>query len=109
MRVGYVYFDNSFCGMLTQDDNNKFIFEYTDEWFNDQTKKQVSLTLPKTQKRYESNILFPFFDGLIPEGYLLELALKKYNIQSNDRMAILLKTCLNPIGIISVKEEKDNE
>lgn len=109
MKKGYVYYDNTLCGTISQTDDNLFVFEYTDSWFNDTNTKSVSLTLPKTQKRYESNILFPFFDGLIPEGYLLEVALKIYNISNNDRMSLLLKTCHNPIGIVSIKEELDNE
>lgn len=105
MKKGYVYYDDALCGTIIQNDDNLFVFEYTDEWFENKDAKTVSLTLPKTQKRYESNILFPFFDGLIPEGYLLEVALKKYNINQNDRMSLLLKTCHNPIGIVSVKED----
>ena len=107
MKIGYVYYDDSYCGTITQDDDNKFIFEYDDKWYDDLNSKSISLTLPKSQKKYESNILFPFFDGLIPEGYLLEAAIKKFNISSNDRMSLLLKTCDNPIGIVSVKENKE--
>lgn len=109
MKKGYVFYDNLLCGSIMQTDDNLFVFEYTDSWFNDKNTKPVSLTLTKRQKRYESNILFPFFDGLIPEGYLLEVALKIYNISLNDRMSLLLKTCHNPIGIISVREEPNNE
>ena len=107
MKIGYVYYDNSFCGTIIQDDKNHFIFEYDDSWFKSPDAKSVSLTLPISKKRYESNILFPFFDGLIPEGYLLKIALKKFNISINDRMSLLLKTCFNPIGIVSVREEKN--
>ncbi len=107
MKKGIVYYDDEICGAITQTDDNTFIFEYTDSWFNDTSKKSVSLTLPKDKIKYESNILFPFFDGLIPEGYLLELALKKFNLSINDRMSLLLKTCSNPIGIISIKENKE--
>ena len=109
MKQGFVYYDDAFCGTITQNDENVFIFEYSDEWFNDKNTKPVSLTLPKTNKRYESNVLFPFFDGLIPEGYLLEKALKKFNISSNDRMSLLLKTCKNPIGIVSIKGVANDE
>lgn len=109
MKKGYVYYDDLLCGTISQTDDNVFVFEYLDSWFNDSSTKPVSLTLPKTQKRYQSNILFPFFDGLIPEGYLLEVALKMYNISSNDRMSLLLKTCRNPIGIVSIKEEIEHE
>lgn len=108
MRIGYVYYNDNLCGTITQSDDNVFIFEYTEAWFEDEHTKSISITMPKTKKRYESNILFPFFDGLIPEGYLLEVALKKYNILSNDRMALLLKTCHNPIGIVSVREKMND-
>ena len=109
MKKGNVYYDDMFCGTIMQSDDNIFIFEYDDEWFNNPNTKSISLTLPKTTKRYESNILFSFFDGLIPEGYLLELAIKKFNIASNDRMSLLLKTCHNPIGIVSVREANEHE
>lgn len=109
MKVGQVYYDNEFCGTITQTDDNIFIFEYDETWFINPDSKSISLTMPKTQKKYVSNILFPFFDGLIPEGYLLEVALKKFNIARNDRMTLLLKTCGDPIGIVSVKEVTQNE
>ena len=105
MKIGYVYYDEIFAGKIIQDDNNEFVFEYDDKYFDDKNCKTISLTLPQYNQKYTSNILFPFFDGLIPEGYLLEVALKKFNIASNDRMALLLKTCRNPIGIVSVREE----
>ena len=109
MKIGYVYFDEMLAGKIIQDDNNEFIFEYDDNYYIDKNCKAISLTLPKDKKRYTSNILFPFFDGLIPEGYLLEVALKKFNISINDRMSLLLKTCKNPIGIVSVREGHDEK
>ena len=109
MKKGLVYCNDLFCGTIIQDDDNKFIFEYTLDWFNDESKPAISLTMPKTQKIYQSDILFPFFDGLIPEGYLLELAIRSFGIKANDRMTLLLKTCNNPIGNVSVKEDLQNE
>ena len=103
MKIGLVYYDNEYCGVIVQYDNNHFTFEYDDSYFANKDKKAISLTMPKSQKKYESNILFPFFDGLIPEGYLLEVAIRKFNISRNDRMSLLLKTCNNPIGIVSVR------
>ena len=109
MKVGYVYLDDKYVGTLTQNDDNSFIFEYTDDWYLNHKNEPVSLTMPVTKQRYEGNILFPFFDGLIPEGYLLEVALNKYNIERNDRMSLLLKTASNPIGNVSVYERRKNE
>lgn len=109
MKVGYVYYNNVFAGTITQNDDGAFVFSYNDLYFENENTKPISLTLPKSQKVYKSNILFPFFDGLIPEGYLLEIALKKYNVSNNDRMSLLLKTCRNPIGIVRILEEMNHE
>lgn len=106
MKQGYVYYCDRLCGTIIQTDENRFIFEYLDSWLADDNAKPVSLTLPTSNRRYESTVLFPFFDGLIPEGYLLEVAMRMYNIERNDRMSLLLKVCHDPIGAVSVWEEK---
>lgn len=108
MRKGNVYINDRLCGQIWEDDGN-FYFVYLKQWLNDPNKEPVSLTLPLQEATYESNILFPFFDGLIPEGYLLEIALKRFHLSLNDRMALLLKTCVDTIGNVSVKEAISDE
>jgi serine/threonine-protein kinase HipA len=46
--------------------------------------------------------LFPFFDGLIPEGWLLSIAAESWRINKNDRMGLLMACCQNAIGAVSV-------
>ena len=58
--------------------------------------------MPVRKQVYRSNRLFPFFDGLIPEGWLLNIATESWKIQSNDRMGLLLACCQNCIGAVSV-------
>ena len=50
--------------------------------------------------------LFPFFDGLIPEGWLLEIAIDKWGLKRNDRMGLLLSVCEDTIGAVGVREVK---
>ncbi len=52
---------------------------------------------------YRDNRLFPFFEGLIPEGWLLAIASKSWKINQNDRMGLLLACCNNCIGAVSVE------
>jgi len=59
--------------------------------------------LPLREKEYTSEVLFPFFDGLIPEGWLLEIAEKNWKFDRRDRMSILLLTCRDCIGAVSVE------
>jgi len=108
MRKGDVYINNRLCGQIWEDEGI-FYFAYLKQWLDNPECEAVSLTLPLQEEIFESNILFPFFDGLIPEGYLLEIALKRFNISLNDRMELLLKTCADTIGNISVKEVSDHE
>jgi serine/threonine-protein kinase HipA len=64
--------------------------------------KPVSLTLPLDKNSFQSKVLFPFFDGLIPEGWLLEVAIKTWKINRNDRMGLLFATCKDNIGYVEV-------
>jgi serine/threonine-protein kinase HipA len=70
----------------------------------------VSKTMPVKKEVYVSNVLFPFFDGLIPEGWLLDLAETNWKINHRDRFGLLLACCKNCIGAVSVQQmEKDEE
>ena len=66
----------------------------------------VSLTLPLTDKPYHDTVLFPFFDGLIPEGWLLNIAENSWKINRRDRMSLLLACCKDCIGAVSVVEDE---
>jgi serine/threonine-protein kinase HipA len=70
-------------------------------------KQAVSLTLPLRADLYESKTLFPFFDGLIPEGWLLDLAEKNWKINYRDRMGLLLVCCKDCIGGVSVVSDEE--
>jgi serine/threonine-protein kinase HipA len=62
----------------------------------------VSLTLPLTSTAYISKTMFPFFDGLIPEGWLLDVATETWKINPRDRMTLLLTVCKDCIGAVKV-------
>ena len=78
-------------------------FQYLEEWINSKDAQPISKTLPLSKDQYFSNSLFPFFDGLIPEGWLLEIAISKWKLKRNDRFGLLLTVCEDVIGAVSVK------
>ncbi len=94
---------NSLAGVLTENENG-FHFQYDSSYTKSKNTEPISLTLPLTEKEFESKTLFPFFDGLIPEGWLLEIAQKNWKLDPRDRMEILLKTCHDCIGAVSIEE-----
>ena len=58
--------------------------------------------MPFTEDEYEKEMMFPVFDGLIPEGWLLDIASESWKIDRRDRMLLLMSCCKDCIGDISV-------
>ncbi|WP_417858789.1 HipA N-terminal domain-containing protein [Xanthomarina gelatinilytica] len=102
MRQGEIWVNNQLSGILTEDDNG-YHFKYQQEYLKQEKASPVSLTLPLQKDPFHSENLFPFFDGLIPEGWLLDIAHKNWKINPRDRMGLLLTTCRDCIGNISVR------
>lgn len=101
MRQGEIWVNNQLAGVLTEDDNG-YHFKYQQEYLEQEKALPVSLTLPLQKDPFHSENLFPFFDGLIPEGWLLDIAHKNWKLNPRDRMGLLLATCRDCIGNISV-------
>ena len=80
---------------------NGYWFQYENDYLQN-NNLPVSLTLPLTEKPYTSNVLFPFFDGLIPEGWLLYIAQQNWKLNERDRFGLLLACCQDCIGAVSV-------
>ncbi len=68
MRAMEIYRNGIFAGILSEENRQSYVFRYDDQYFNDQTKPAISLTLPKTQKEYVSKFLFPYFFNMLSEG-----------------------------------------
>ncbi len=107
MKQGKVYLYDKFVGLLTEDETG-FTFAYDADYLSASDAEAVSLTLPLTATPYRDTVLFPFFDGLIPEGWLLNIAENSWKINQRDRMSLLLACCKDCIGAVSVvpNEEK---
>jgi serine/threonine-protein kinase HipA len=65
--------------------------------------------MPVSSVLYREKRLFSFFEGLIPEGWLLDIASKSWKINRNDRMGLLMACCQNCIGAVSVKPILDED
>ncbi len=103
MRRAKILYKDLFAGILTETDDGAYIFEYDDDYINNYPNQFVSFSMPVTNEKYIDNKLFPFFDGLIPEGWLLDIAIKNWKLNTNDRMGLLLSCCKSCIGAVSVE------
>ena len=111
MRSGQVYYQDFLAGVLRETDDGDFVFQYDALYVKDHPTEFITFTMPVTDKPYWEKRLFPFFEGLIPEGWLLDIAAKNWKINRNDRMGLLLACCQNCIGAVSVVPipEEDGE
>lgn len=109
MRQARILKNGVFCGILREDEEG-FHFAYAPKYLAMSGALPVSPTLPLTEGEYTKEMMFPVFDGLIPEGWLLDIASESWKIDKRDRMLLLMSCCKDCIGDLSVlpMEEKGN-
>lgn len=101
LRRGQVRIDGIAVGTLQEEEQGS-VFAYLPEWLEHPEAVPVSLTLPLRAEPYVSRSLHPFFQNLLPEGWLLELATKKLKISKDDAFGLLLATCADCIGAVEI-------
>ncbi|MEI6886506.1 MAG: HipA N-terminal domain-containing protein [Bacteroidota bacterium] len=106
MRKAEIKVHELTAGWLSQDEDG-YHFVYNPTYLESSEAEAVSLTMPLQEAPYNSKVLFSFFDGLIPEGWLLDIAERNWKLNTRDRMGLLLACCKDCIGAISVIEVKE--
>lgn len=107
MRTGSVWLDQERVGLVEELPDGTCRFAYDHAWLVRPEAVPISVTLPLRPEPYETRGIHPFFDGLIPEGWLLELATRNWKIDPADRMTLLLTVCGDCVGAVRVIEEED--
>ncbi len=108
MRQAKIMYQDQEAGLLTENDEG-YEFIYLPDYLISSEAHAISLTLPLQEAAFRSQVLFPFFDGLIPEGWLLDVALRNTDISILDRMSLLLLCCKDCIGAVSVVPIENDE
>jgi serine/threonine-protein kinase HipA len=101
-RIGRVKLAGKIVGTIEEADGQT-TFTYSSEWLNAPNAVPVSLTLPLRKEPYVSRGLHPFFENLLPEGWLLEVTTKKLKISKDDPFGLLLATCADCIGAVEIE------
>jgi len=109
MRKAKVYMHKIWAGTIIENEEG-FTFYYENDYLKSEKPEAISLTLPITDIPYNSKTMFPFFDGLIPEGWLLDIAEENWKLRESDRMGLLMACCRDCIGAVSIiAETTDNQ
>lgn len=109
MRNAKVLFKGEEAGVLIQLDNGFYTYQYHLSWVGDGSKPAISLTLPKAEKVYASEFLFPFFYNMLPEGSNKQVVCKFSRIDQTDYFGLLLTTAKNDtIGAVTIIKAEEN-
>ena len=101
-RIGQVLLSGQPVGVIEEADG-RTRFTYSPEWLAHKGAVPISLTLPLRSEPYVSQGLHPFFENLLPEGWLLEVSSKKLKISKDDPFGLLLATCGDCVGAVEIK------
>jgi serine/threonine-protein kinase HipA len=101
-RMGQVRLSGRLVGTIEEDDRQT-VFTYSPEWLSQPDAVPVSLTLPLRKESYVSQELHPFFENLLPEGWLLDVTTKKLKISKDDSFGLLLATCQDCVGAVEIE------
>ncbi|MDX1760914.1 MAG: HipA N-terminal domain-containing protein [Christiangramia sp.] len=102
MRQAEIFYAGTLAGILTETVEGEYIFKYDKKYIQQYPDQFITFTMPVREEPYSSRYLFAFFEGLIPEGWLLDIASRNWKINRRDRMGLLLACCKNCIGAVSV-------
>lgn len=101
-RRGRVLFGDIAAGEIEERPDGAVVFRYLPQYLSRPDAEQVSLTLPLSPEPVETIGLHPFFDGLVPEGWLLDVATRNWKLDPRDRVGLLLNLCSECIGAVRV-------
>jgi serine/threonine-protein kinase HipA len=107
MRTLEIYRNGILAGLLIEENRKQYIFRYDEKYYIEDNNPAISLTLPKSQKEYRSEFLFPFFFNMLSEGENRKLQSIQLRIDEEDHFGLLGATAqYDTIGAITVKPIK---
>jgi serine/threonine-protein kinase HipA len=104
VRAGRVSLNGARVGRIDETETGTR-FVYDPDWLARGDSVPISLALPLRAEPYESKGLLPFFENLLPEGWLLEIATSKLKIPKDDAFGLLLATCADCVGAVEIAPE----
>jgi serine/threonine-protein kinase HipA len=102
MRKAYVSVNGVKAGILEELQGGTYQFTY----FADYQGAPVSLTMPLKNRVYNFDVFPPFFEGLLPEGVMLDALLRKYKIDRNDYFGQLIIVGQDLVGAVTIEEPR---
>lgn len=100
MRKASIFVDNKLAGELQEIVRGK---HYQFVYLKTYNGPSVSLEMPICKSLYEFDRFPPFFEGLLPEGIMLEGLLRQTKIDRHDLMSQLITVGGDLVGNVTVE------
>lgn len=101
MRQAKVLVNGIQAGVLEERERGReYIFRYLDTYRGN----PVSLTMPVEQREISYDRFPPFFEGVLPEGVMLDGLLRQRKIDNDDFFSQLLAVGKDLVGAVTVEE-----
>ena len=100
------------AGHITGSSFRDAVFSYDKSYIASPTARAISLSLPLSQKDFDTDATKTFFDGLLPEGFTRQCVAESIHASSDDYISILQQLgseCLGAIQIIDEEKPSINE
>lgn len=107
MRTCRVFYKDKFAGYLIKTNDGLYLFIYDSQYLNSKDACALSLSLPLQKEAFVSPRLFPFFEGLLSEGWLRKIQSVAQKIDEMDSFGLLEENGLDLIGAVSIRRLKD--
>ena len=105
MREVDVYYGDVFAGQLVELANGSYEFTYDDAFLADHSTPPVSVNMPKSQKVYHADKIFPVFTNMLPEGANRSALCRMRKVDENDFFGMLEMICgMDAIGKFVLKK-----
>jgi serine/threonine-protein kinase HipA len=101
MRRATVFMHGIAAGYLDEVEKGS---RYTFSYLGDYDGPPISQTMPVEKGTYRFEGFPPFFDGLLPEGEMLEGLLRQAKIDRSDRFGQLVVVGGDMVGAVTVEE-----
>jgi len=105
MKTLYVYYFDRYAGELTKADN-LYVFQYDKTYLESAEAAPLAFLFPLQRGAFKSDVLFPFFESLLSEGWLKHMQTRLLNISENDEFSLLAECGADTIGAVSLYKEK---
>ena len=94
------------AGHITGSSFRDAAFSYDESYIASPTARSISLSLPLSQKDFDTDATKTFFDGLLPEGFTRQCVADSIHASSDDYISILQQLGSECLGAIQIIDEE---